>query len=126
MAARCSGCVFTAVCVHLGWVKCRALISSMGYHTWPRVTSLSFSLSFVVRKAITSSCLLSMILSTMLSEEKKRIQKQRKEFRSRQITHTDSYCFYPPYFSCKRGRCHFRTIMCQISGKALPLIVLVL
>ncbi len=29
-------------------------------------------------------------------------------------------------FPCKRGRCHFRTIMCQISGKALPLIVVVL
>ncbi len=28
-----------AVCVHLGWVKCRALIPSMGYHTWPHVTS---------------------------------------------------------------------------------------
>ncbi len=34
-------CVFTAVCVHLGWVKCRALIPSMGNHTWPHVTSLS-------------------------------------------------------------------------------------
>ncbi len=26
-------CVFTAVCVHFGWVKCRALIPSMGHHT---------------------------------------------------------------------------------------------
>ncbi len=27
-------CVFTAVCVHLGWVKCRARILSMGhFHT---------------------------------------------------------------------------------------------
>ncbi len=36
-------CVFTAVCVHLGWVKCRAWaqIPSMGNHTWPHVTSLS-------------------------------------------------------------------------------------
>ncbi len=24
-------CVFTAVCVHLGWVKCRAQIPSMGH-----------------------------------------------------------------------------------------------
>ncbi len=42
MAAHCSGCVCVcvhAVCVHLGWVKCRALIPSMGYHTWPHVTS---------------------------------------------------------------------------------------
>ncbi len=31
-------CVFTAVCVHLGWVKCRAHIMSMGHHTWPYVT----------------------------------------------------------------------------------------
>ncbi len=41
MAAHCSGCVFTAVRVHFGWVKCRALIPSMGHHTWPYVTSLS-------------------------------------------------------------------------------------
>uniref|UniRef100_A0A8C1IN40 Cell adhesion molecule DSCAM n=1 Tax=Cyprinus carpio TaxID=7962 RepID=A0A8C1IN40_CYPCA len=27
-------CVFTAVCVHFGWVKCRARILSMGHHTW--------------------------------------------------------------------------------------------
>ncbi len=39
----CSRCVwvFTAVCVHLGWVKCRARIPSMGHHTWSYVTSLS-------------------------------------------------------------------------------------
>ncbi len=40
----CSGCVFTVcVCVHccvcvLRMDKCRALIPSMGYHTWPYVT----------------------------------------------------------------------------------------
>ncbi len=28
------------VCVHFGWVKCRAQIPSMGHHTWPYVTSL--------------------------------------------------------------------------------------
>ncbi len=28
-------CVFTAVCVHFEWVKCRAQILSMGHHTWP-------------------------------------------------------------------------------------------
>ncbi len=33
---------------------------------------------------------------------------------------------YPHYFSRNCGRRHFRTIMCQISGKALPLIVVVL
>ncbi len=38
-------CVFTAVCVHLGWVKCRAQIPSMGHHTWPYVTSLSLSIA---------------------------------------------------------------------------------
>ncbi len=32
-------CVFNAVCVHFGWIKCRALIPSMGHHTWPYVTS---------------------------------------------------------------------------------------
>ncbi len=37
-------CVFTAVCVHFGWDKCRAQIPSMGHHTWPYVTSLSLSL----------------------------------------------------------------------------------
>ncbi len=30
-------CVFTAVCVHLGWDKCRAQIQSMGHHTWSYV-----------------------------------------------------------------------------------------
>ncbi len=34
-------CVFTAVCVHFGWVKCRAQIPSMGHHTWPYVTFTS-------------------------------------------------------------------------------------
>ncbi len=37
-------CVFSAVCVHFGWVKCRAQIPSMGHHTWSYVTSLSSSL----------------------------------------------------------------------------------
>ncbi len=37
----CSWCVFTAVCVHLGWDKCRAQIPSIGHHSWPYVTSLS-------------------------------------------------------------------------------------
>ncbi len=37
-------CVFTAVCVHFGWDKCRAQIPSMGHHTWPYVISLSLSL----------------------------------------------------------------------------------
>ncbi len=45
-------CVFTAVCVHFGWDKCRALIPSMGYHTWPHVTSLSLSL---INKYVTNS-----------------------------------------------------------------------
>ncbi len=36
-------CVFTAVCVHVGWVNCRAQIPSMGHHTWPYVTSLSLN-----------------------------------------------------------------------------------
>ncbi len=31
----CSRCV----CVHFGWVNCRAQIPSMGNHTWPHVTS---------------------------------------------------------------------------------------
>ncbi len=35
-----SVCVFTTVCVHFGWVNCRAQIPSMGHHTWPHVTSL--------------------------------------------------------------------------------------
>ncbi len=38
-------CVFTAVCVHFGWVKRRAQIPSMGHHSWPYVTSLSLSSS---------------------------------------------------------------------------------
>ncbi len=34
-------CVFTAVCVHFGWVKRRARIPSMGHHTWSYFTSLT-------------------------------------------------------------------------------------
>ncbi len=33
--------VFTAVCVHFGWVKHRAQILRMGHHTWLYVTSHS-------------------------------------------------------------------------------------
>ncbi len=33
-------CVFTDVCVHLGWIKCRAQILSMGNHTWPHVKKI--------------------------------------------------------------------------------------
>ncbi len=33
-------CELTAVCVHLGWVKCRAQTLSIGHHTWSYVTSL--------------------------------------------------------------------------------------
>ncbi len=36
-----SRCVFTAVCVHLGWVKRRAQIPSIGHHAWSYVMSLS-------------------------------------------------------------------------------------
>ncbi len=36
----CSQCVCFHCCVHLGWVKCWALIPSMGHHTWSYVTSL--------------------------------------------------------------------------------------
>ncbi len=39
MAAHCSGCVFMlCVCVHFGWYQYRALILSIGYHTWPRMS----------------------------------------------------------------------------------------
>ncbi len=56
MAAHCSGCVFTvcvftAVCVHLGWVNCRAQTLSMGNHTWPHVTSLSKYLQNILQKS---------------------------------------------------------------------------
>ncbi len=34
-------CVFTAVCVHFGWVNCRAQIPIIDHHTWLYVTSLS-------------------------------------------------------------------------------------
>ncbi len=42
-------CVFTAVCVHLGWVKYRAQIPSMGHRTWSYVTSLSLQCLNVAR-----------------------------------------------------------------------------
>ncbi len=39
-------CVFTAVCVHFGWVNFRAQIQSIGRHTWLYVT-FTFSLHFL-------------------------------------------------------------------------------
>ncbi len=33
------------VCVHFGWVKCRARIPSMGHHTWLYVTTLSLNIA---------------------------------------------------------------------------------
>ncbi len=44
-----NGCPLLRVCVHFGWVKCRAQIPSMGHHTWPYVTSLSLSIILSVR-----------------------------------------------------------------------------
>ncbi len=40
LPGRCSinGCPLLCVCVHFGWDKCRALIPTMGHHTWPYVT----------------------------------------------------------------------------------------
>ncbi len=32
-------CVFTSVCVHFGWVTCRAQVPSMSHSTWSYVTS---------------------------------------------------------------------------------------
>ncbi len=42
-------CLFTAACVHLGWVNCRAQIPSLGHHTWPHVTSLSIKEALIKR-----------------------------------------------------------------------------
>ncbi len=42
----CSRCVCVhgvCVCVHFGWVKCRAQVPNMGHHTWSNVMSLSLS-----------------------------------------------------------------------------------
>ncbi len=42
----CSRCVCVhGVCVHFGWVRCRAQVPRMGHHTWLYVTPLSLSLS---------------------------------------------------------------------------------
>ncbi len=45
-------CVFTAVCVHLGWDKYRAQIPSMGHHTWSYVTSLSLMLWLIINMVV--------------------------------------------------------------------------
>ncbi len=58
MAAHCSGlCVhgvvlFTAVCVHFGWVICRARIPSMGHPNWPYVTSLQIQKCIFLRVTV--------------------------------------------------------------------------
>ncbi len=68
-------CVFTAVCVHLGWVKCRAQIPSVGHHTWPDVTSLSLihdntaSSEKVIRSGLdVTKCLVTFSLHIMLTD----------------------------------------------------------
>ncbi len=52
-------CVFTVcvcvchgvcVCVHLGWVKCRAQIASMDHHTWPHITFTNTHIKYILRK----------------------------------------------------------------------------
>ncbi len=49
---RTPSCPLLQVYVHfcvcaLGWVKCKAQIPSMGYHTWPHTTSLSPSIAVI-------------------------------------------------------------------------------
>ncbi len=36
----CESCVYYSLLCALGWVKCRAEILSMGYHTWQHVTTI--------------------------------------------------------------------------------------
>ncbi len=40
-------CVCVCVCVHLGWVKFRAQIPSMGHHTWPCHVAFTFSILLI-------------------------------------------------------------------------------
>ncbi len=42
VAAHRSGCVFTAVCAHFGWVNAEHKFRVLGHHTWPYVTSLYY------------------------------------------------------------------------------------
>ncbi len=58
-------CVFTAVCVHLEWVKCRALIPSMGYHTWSHVTSHQIESSFLSAWANAHNIILMAVLTSI-------------------------------------------------------------
>ncbi len=55
MAAHCSGCVFTTVCVHLGGLNAEHKFPSMGHHTWPHVFRFLFLLFFVSEN---TSCLI--------------------------------------------------------------------
>ncbi len=55
-----SVCVFT-VCVHFGCVKCRALIPSMGHHTWPYVLSFDQKKQHLWQ----SCCQISLVISNM-------------------------------------------------------------
>ncbi len=41
LAAHCSGCVFTTVCVHFGWVKCRAQYNNIIYLNWENKEHIS-------------------------------------------------------------------------------------
>ncbi len=61
-------CVFTAVCVHLGWVKCGAQIPSMGHHTWSYVTYIyiyAFSRRFYPKRLTLHSSYSFYILSAL-------------------------------------------------------------
>ncbi len=67
------------VCVHFGWVKCRAQIPSMGHHTWLYVTSLSFTFtSYCVKwERLQFYCLircLSCLLKALMEKERKRLE----------------------------------------------------
>ncbi len=63
-------CVHCCVCVHFGWVKCRAQIPSMGHHTWSYVTSLTgLNLAQVFKRFLAQHTLIDSTIYCQLSLE---------------------------------------------------------
>ncbi len=90
----CSRCVFTAVCVIFGWVKCRARIPSMGHHTWPYVTSLSLNSAIRTLFKIMLKC-------TSFSQEFYFMHSQGIKFNLLNYYNLmPFYCFYLTIFRC--------------------------
>ncbi len=107
-------CVFTAVCVHFGWVKCRAQIPSMGHHSWSYVTSLTgLNLAQVFKRFLAQHTLIDSTIYCQLSLEYN--EPIRTQFRSDslQILHLKLKKIL--CINCLCNKICFRSLCCPLS-----------